>query len=97
MASTDRRNVVRSLPALIALLVALLLAPQATTTAAAGAHARSLTHSALVQADTPATGTSEASSTLDDEPGAVVTDTSRALRAQRVTGPAGSRAPPAAR
>ncbi|NMO50772.1 hypothetical protein HH310_06135 [Actinoplanes sp. TBRC 11911] len=96
MASTDRRIVVRSLPALIALLVALFVAPRATA-AVAGPDARPLTHSALVQADPPAAATSEASSTLDDQSGTVVADTTRVLRSQRVTGPAGSRAPPAAR
>jgi hypothetical protein len=95
MASTDRRNVVRSLPAFLALLVALLVAPRAA--AAAGPDARPLTHSALVQADTPAAETSEASSTLDDDSHAAVADTTRVLRDQRVTGPSGSRAPPASR
>lgn len=96
MALTDRRYVLRSLPALLALLVALLSAPQATS-AAAGPGARPLTRSALVLADAPATTTSEASSTHDDEPDTAVADTTRVLSTQRVAGPAGSRAPPAAR
>ena len=96
MALTDRRYVLRSLPALLALLVALLFAPQATS-ATAGPGARSLTRSALVLADAPAATTSEASSTHDDEPVTAVADTTRVLRTQRDAGPAGSRAPPAAR
>jgi hypothetical protein len=96
VASTDRRIVVRSLPALIALLVALFVAPRATA-AVVGPDARPLTHSALVQADPPGAETSEASSTLDTESGAIVADTTPVLRSQRVSGPAGSRAPPATR
>jgi hypothetical protein len=109
MGTSDRRNVLRSLPALLALLLALFVAPQASAAAAgadarpcsapvaaAGAHARPLTHSAVVRADSPATGTSQASSTRDDAPAALVADRTRVPHTQRPAGPAGSRAPPAA-
>jgi hypothetical protein len=98
MATTDHRRVLRSLPALLALLVALFIAPHATAPVAAGSSARpSVSHSVVAEAESPAAGTTSETPPPGAEVAAVreVADHTRVLATQRIAGPAGSRAPPA--
>nr|WP_296077382.1 hypothetical protein [uncultured Actinoplanes sp.] len=99
MATTDHRAALRSLPALLALLVALFIAPHATAPVAAGSSARpGVSCCVVADAGTPAAEATTETPARGAEVAAVaeVADHTRVLATQRIAGPSGSRAPPAA-
>ncbi|MEV6349032.1 hypothetical protein [Actinoplanes sp. NPDC051851] len=96
-----RASVLRSLPALLALVLAFFAAP-ASAVQLAGTRDASVSTTAVAHS-VPATETPAAQATVPEPPalspvsaGAPVEDRTRELRSQVITGTTGSRAPPAA-
>ena len=101
MATIRQRDVLRSMPALLALVLALIAAPQGsesivdTGTERAGAAAGTAAGTAGTADATTAAGAAEPIALPDRRTtGPRVTATSRVLTVQHVAGPAASRAPP---